>query len=305
MHIPLEVSKMKSTAIFSLALLLFSVSLSCSQTGIAQTGQTIQLVGSTPGDAEIKKMLGVPVEMPVDTFRWEVALKADKTFNIDLVYGVSKPNTRDLQVDHKLSLAGNYSVTKTTEGRIVREIYSLKNNRAAISIIKINDDLFHILADNGKLLGTYNGWSYTLNSKTPIEAHNNFLPVVANVSDERAAQTVFGGRTPCAEIAAHFGITVPTGCFKLKWKLTLNRDPKTFAPTTYSLNRIDGELRLVEGRWAIKDRAGAKVYQLDPDKSDKTISLLRADENVMYFLDKNERPFVGDKEFSYTIDKKP
>lgn len=296
---------MKHAFIFSLAALLFSVSLSCSQTGVAQTGQTIQLVGSTPGDAEIKKMLGVPVDMPVDTFRWDVALKPDKTFNIDLVYGVSKPNTRDLQIDHKLSLAGNYTVSMSEDGRIRREIYHLKNDRAALSIIKINADIFHILAGDGKLLGTYNGWSYTLNNKNPMAAQNNFLPVVADVTDERSAQTVFGGRTPCTEIATKFNIKVPKGCFKLKWKLTLNRDQKTFAPTTYTLQRADLYPKLIEGKWAIQDRAGAKVYQLDPDKPDQTISLLRVDENVMYFLDKNQRLFVGDKEFSYTIDKKP
>lgn len=295
---------MKRSVVFSLAILLFSVSLSCSQTGIAQTGSTIELVGSTPGDTEIKKMLGIPADIAAETIRWEMALRPDKTFSVDLVYGESKPNTRDLKVEHKLNFVGNYAVSTTVEGNVKRETYSLESDKASLSMIKINDNLFHILTADKKLMGMYGGWSYTLNRKTPIAAAGNSLPVVAAVADEKAAQTIFGGRTPCGEIVKEFKLTVAADCFKIKWKFTLNRDPKTFAPTTYTLQRADLYPKLIEGRWAIKDRSGAKVYQLDPDKPDKTISLLRADENVMYFLDKKERPFVGDKEFSYTIDRK-
>jgi hypothetical protein len=36
----------------------------------------------------------------------------------------------------------------------------------------------------------------------------------------------------------------------------------------------------------------------------KTLSLLAADENVLFFLDKNQKLYVGNEDFSYTLNRK-
>lgn len=301
-------------ALFGICLLS---AISCSQGAIARGGDSgIVLVGSTPGNDAVKTMLSIPADAKIDSIRWELTLsppeKAAKTFSLDLNYGEGKPNTRNFIEDHKFSLSGKYEIARggeTSGGNIKAEIYKFSGNKPAVafSLVKINDNLFHLLSAENTFMVGNGGWSYTLNRKQPVSAGAS-LPVLVKISplaDAKTAQVIFVGRTPCAEIAAQFAIEIPDDCFKLKWKLTLDRDPKTFAPTTYILQRTHHRPTALEGKWAVKEKAGAIIYQLDPDKPDRSLSFLLADENVMFFLNKNEQLFTGNNEFSYTMDKKP
>lgn len=48
----------------------------------------------------------------------------------------------------------------------------------------------------------------------------------------------------------------------------------------------------------------AIIYQLDPDKPDETISLFVADENILFFLHKDKKMFVGNDDFSFTLNRR-
>lgn len=48
----------------------------------------------------------------------------------------------------------------------------------------------------------------------------------------------------------------------------------------------------------------AVVIQLNPDKSDELVSFLVGDDNVLFFLDKTNQLFIGDSNFSYTLNKR-
>ena len=53
--------------------------------------------------------------------------------------------------------------------------------------------------------------------------------------------TVFGifeGRSPCLGIARQLKISTTADCIKLKWNLTLYRDPVTFRPSTFTLSVV-------------------------------------------------------------------
>ena len=308
-------------ALFGICLLS---AISCSQGAIARSGPDIGagivLVGSTPGNDAVKTMLSIPADAKIDFIRWELTLsppeKTAKTFSLDLNYGEGKPNTRNFIEDHKFSLSGKYEIARgadTSGSNIKADIYKFTPDKTAdkpavsFSLVKINDNIFHLLSAESTFMVGNGGWSYTLNRKQPAGAGAS-LPVLAKVpplADAKTAQVIFVGRTPCAEIAAQFAIEIPDDCFKLKWKLTLDRDPKTFAPATYTLQRTHHRPTAIEGKWTMKEKAGAVIYQLDPDKPDRSLSFLLADENVMFFLDKNEQLFTGNGEFSYTMDKKP
>src|SRR5258708_3037475 len=59
---------------------------------------------------------------------------------------------------------------------------------------------------------------------------------------------VFEGRPPCQGIAGQLKIPTDMDCVKLKWNLTLFRDPVNFQPTTYTLSIVGGgELVKTEG----------------------------------------------------------
>jgi hypothetical protein len=117
----------------------------------------------------------------------------------------------------------------------------------------------------------------------------------------------FVGRSPCREITNEIGASVPDQCFKLKWDITLFQDEVTGAPTTY---RIDATLyrqspRL--GRWKIvtgtPHHPNAIIYELEAAAGHDTIRLLKADDNIMFFVGRNGRLLVGNVDFSYTLNR--
>ena len=100
-------------------------------------------------------------------------------------------------------------------------------------------------------------------------------------------------------------LTGADGCVRVKWRVTLLRDPRTDQPTTYkvesSLTRAGawtGAWRIVRGAPGFPD---APVYQLDADASHGPILLLRADDNLVLFLDQQRQPLPGTADFSYTL----
>ncbi|WP_162276956.1 copper resistance protein NlpE N-terminal domain-containing protein [Mucilaginibacter pedocola] len=118
---------------------------------------------------------------------------------------------------------------------------------------------------------------------------------------------VFDGRSPCQGMAKELQITVSPECFKIKWRLILYQDSVTKAPTTYHFEGIVYRNPAREGKWAIirgtKDRPNAIVYQLDPDKPEKSIYILKGDDNVLFFLDRNRNLMPGDENFAYTFNR--
>ena len=117
----------------------------------------------------------------------------------------------------------------------------------------------------------------------------------------------FVGKTPCKELAGALKISKTIDCFKLKWDLILIQEPEKNYPTTYELRRTGHRESVIRGKWIVakgipKD-TGAIVYQLDPDQSDKSLLLLKGDDNVLFFLDKNRNLLVGNNEFSYTLNR--
>jgi hypothetical protein len=280
---------------------------SCTEASTASSETAF--VGSTPGDATIKTMLGIDVSKPVDFIRWHLVLREQsKSFVMSARYGVGKPNTPDFEGGgEKLGFLGSYD--RSREGK--KEIYRLtsKSLPGPISIVRLNDDLFHVLSPEKRLMVGTGGWSYTLSSNRPSTQRSAGLPSIARVvTSKQADEIVFVGRTPCAEIAREYKWPVGNECSKLKWKLTLRRDPKTGEPSTYTLQRTLHRTGPIEGVWSIvkgtKTDPQALIYRLDPDKPESSITFLVGEENVMFFLDKEGRMFGGNADFSYTLNRR-
>jgi hypothetical protein len=113
---------------------------------------------------------------------------------------------------------------------------------------------------------------------------------------------VFDGRFPCAEIYRDWKLPARPDCQKLKWSLVLFYNPENQQPTTYSLNR-----GAREGKWAIvrgtPTDPEAIVYQLDSDKPEVSIYLLKGDDNVLFVLDQQRNFRVGDSYLSYNLNR--
>jgi hypothetical protein len=302
----------KSLYTNTLLLLCVFFSTSCSATG---TSTEIVLVGSTPGDELIKSLLTIPTDTKVDFIRWNLKLNNanvnQNSFLLDINFGESQPNTSGFKNGgEKRSFEGTFSVSENKDVNTGSEIFYLKSKSLpkAISIIKISENLFHLLTPQNELIPGNGGWSYSLNRKETVNSGK--ILISSTISDNKSLQLVFEGRTPCQEISdEHPEMNTSQSCFKLKWKLILNKDSVNHLPTTYIIRKVvDNKPRDVSGKWTIiagiPANPDAIIYKIEPDKPDEAISFLVADDNVLFFLDKNNEPYIGNENFSFTLNKK-
>jgi hypothetical protein len=259
------------------------------------------LVGSIPGDAIAKYMLAIDQSENVDFIRLRIMLnEGDRRFDLRAVYGIGKPNTRDFENGGKtLAIKGDLEMIES--GRHL--IYRLVNQEEGVdlSMMRINDQIFHVLSPNGRLLTGNGGWNYTISLDGDKKKVSSELPNERKVEILKDPATiVFAGRTPCVEIARELKISFEEECFKLKWKLTLNRDPETGSPTTFQLQRTFRRSEPIAGKWSIVKDAGSVIYRLDAGDGSR-MSFLRFDDSL-FFLDNAGRLIKGNEDFGYTLD---
>jgi hypothetical protein len=185
---------------------------------------------------------------------------------------------------------------------------------SSIAFAQVGGDLLILARDDGSLVPGTGAGSYTLTRDDRVEP-----PVVAIEGVSEGSYTIppkdtgsqvfgiFGGRSPCAALARELRLAGAEGCVRVKWRVTLLKDPRTNQPTIYkvdnSLNRgrsWTGAWRIVRGTPGFPD---ATVYQLDAEASHGPILLLRGDDNVVLFLNQQREPLPGTAEFSYTLSR--
>lgn len=298
---------MKTLEIFlqKILLVLFvHLSTSCSATN---SKSEINLTGSTPGDQPIKTILKIAAETKVDFIRWNLLLNDKNTFVLDINYGESQPNTLGFRKDgEKKTFKGNFSVS---EAGIFDGVYHLKSAdlSAEILMVKLNENIFHLLTSQNQMIAGNGGWSYSLNRTEPVK--NDEISVSSYINEKKSTEIVYEGRTPCKEMAAEFPkMKASSSCFKIKWKMTLNKDSITNQPTTCSIRNIaDNRPRDVLGTWEIvkgtAKNPNAVIYRIKVDNLSEPILLFAADNNVLFFLDKNYEPMIGNKDFSFTMNR--
>lgn len=292
----------------TLLLLCLSLNISCSG---SNASLEIDLVGSTPGDESIKSMLSISSDTKVDFIRWSLKLDSKNAFVLDIIYGESQPNTLGFKGDgRKQIIKGTYLITKNQENNHFKEVYQLRSDARSekIALVKLNENLFHILTPQNQLMVGNGGWSYSLNRKASVDSGEILFS--SPIPEDKSLQLVFDGRTPCREIAtAHPEMNASSSCIKLKWRLILKRDSVTFLPSTCTIrNIVDNQPRDVSGRWTIINGTVKNpeviIYKIQVDNLTEPILFLVGDENVLFFLDKNYKPFIGNEDFSFTMNKR-
>ena len=118
---------------------------------------------------------------------------------------------------------------------------------------------------------------------------------------------VYDGRTPCDKLAVQLEENASSDCIKIKWRLTL---------LATNVNASEGQYEIVgfryqrqaprKGNWHIEKgmpgNPDAEVLVLEA--TDKpAIRFLKADENIFFFLDQQNEVLVGNKDFSYSLNK--
>lgn len=248
-------------------------------------GTTHTYTGSTPAGMTVRSFLGIPLADSVDFIRWKLILQGDQ-YQLQCSYGLSKPNTNGfIEGGSNISLSGRYSTEKN--------YYRFRSGAKTLAAIRLNTDLFHLLDDNHRLLVGNGGWSYTLCSTTPAQSDEVSILATPTVIRDSIS---FEGRSPCQVP----GIIAPGSlCYKLKWYIVLH------ANGTYKVLgtpwRVKGGRK---GNWkTVAGKDGHTIYQLNDEKENGFIFLLKLDENILVFTDAEGKLLVGNEDFSYTLNK--
>lgn len=132
---------------------------------------------------------------------------------------------------------------------------------------------------------------------------------------------VFVASTPCSQGTRPIpGMPVNTACELIKWRLTLFQDETKKTPISYKLHcvyglpkqgttgfigggneiEMEGKCTITKGMAANPD---AIVYQLTDSKTNKTISFLKLNDDLLHLLDSDRRLMIGSAAWSYTLNR--
>jgi hypothetical protein len=313
------------TSILSYALLLQCLLLT-SCTGAGSLDSQVVFVGSTPGDDLIKSLLTIRSDSKIDFIRWELILNNNdsnqSTFSLAVVFGESQPNTLGFKGGgEKLSFEGEYTISQDKNGKLIGEMIHLKSKNlpAGIRVIRLNQNLLHLLTPQNRLMIGNGGWSYTLNRINPVsDSSSGFVSKVpASLLTTVTSDTigVFDGRTICSTEHLELNGISAASCQRIKWRLILYQDPKKNTPTTFQLIVVyvgisdtvytrTGNWEMIQGR---ETGSSTFVYLLRPNGrgSQEFLAFLRADDNILFFLDRDWNLMVGNGDHSYTLNRSP
>jgi hypothetical protein len=249
-------------------------------------------VGSTPADPDVRDFLGISLIDSIDFIRWNVVIRSDR-YDLNCHYGLSKPSTNGFNGEKKVMFSGPLS----KQGNY----YHLQRGNKTFYLLEINSNLLHLLDKNKNLLVGNGGYSYALNSSTPVKNDQFNLPLKKTPMEYLMA---FQGRTPCQELSTLLGRETSPACDKMKWYIIFYSDSITGKPSYY----IEGgrgykKETMEKGRWEIIGKNGRIIYKLDIEKRPYPLYLLKADDNILFFTDAQGNLLVGNENFSYTLNR--
>jgi hypothetical protein len=278
-----------------------------------QRSQAEQFVGSTPCDALPRRFLGIASDSRCERITWRLALSRPgetgqpATYELLAVYGMQAQSAPGfVGGGSAVQVHGTWSRVEGTRTKANAAVYRIRSGPArSVDFVRIGDNLLHLLNEDQTLMIGNPGWSYTLSRDDVTPNLTIARRFETDASAHPNAAGVFEGRTPCQALARQLNVATSSECTKIKWRLTLFQDPATGTPTTYKLEGFVYRNPPRTGQWTIVKDPGANavVYRLDPDEPGGFLSLIRADDNILFFLDKAGDFLVGDMHYGYTLNR--
>ncbi len=312
---------------FSLATLFFycCIGPSCSQqSGPGDKSLSKTFEATTPCDDAVKEMLGIAPDFKCEMMKWKLIFfndskKNPSSFDLVYTYGLAKQGTRGFTEGARtVALKGKWTIEKGNPKKSDVIITLIADNSpATLSFLQPGRNLLHLLDKNKQLVNGNAAWSYTLNRTGPeTAASGKFIPRPVSSTQLSAISDTVGiyyGRVPCNKVLTAINNISAAGCQVIKCRLVLLQDTTTHTPTNFIIQTIyvgKGDNKYsVTGTWKLLqgtiDDPTAVVYQLLPGegKSQNQLLLVKADDNILYFLDNDTRLLVGDTYSSYTLNR--
>jgi hypothetical protein len=132
-------------------------------------------VASSPCDGIPKWLLSIPESADCELIQWNLVLRRHPrtnnpgTFALHYTYGMSKPATVELMGGGmKGQKEGKWTIRKDAGSRTVYRL-TPDTSGSALSFVKLDDNLLHLLDSQGRLMIGNAAWSYTMNRKQPLK----------------------------------------------------------------------------------------------------------------------------------------
>ncbi|MBD0332378.1 MAG: hypothetical protein ICV66_06960 [Chitinophagaceae bacterium] len=319
---------MKQVRYYVVAILFimsFAFTSSCSQPTSKNPAQVL-FEATTPCNEVLKKMLKIPSAAPCEMVKWMLTLYRDpktstsSTFHLSCEYGVPKQGTRGFTKGATIiELKGKWATGNGIEANSKATVCTLNADDASISLsfMQLDQNLLHLLDTEGHLMVGTAAWSYTLNRVDPVAVSSKkFLPdpkLQLHTTGDSTIVGIYDGRIPCKGLKQAFKDISGKGCQIIKCEIILYQEVETHTPAAFQLNAIyvgEGDSRhITTGKWTITqgklDDSSAIVYQLQPMAGTliQPLYLLKADDNILLFIDKDGSLMVGDSYCSYTLNR--
>ena len=320
---------MKTFMFVDLTLIAVLIGLTCSPAARSESAVFGIFEGTSPCDAVSRKPLQIPTTVNCEMIKWSLILFQNRdsidptTYELNFSYGLSQSNTNGLiNGGTKVARRGRWTTahgTTTAPNAVTFELD--KGSAGAMSFLKLDHNVLHLLDSDRNLAVGNAGWSYTLSRRDTLQKQTDLANATATSSFQSAQinslstgaplSSVLGrfvGRSPCVQVARELRKTVGADCMKVKWDLTLYQDSKTLAQTTYELRGTFYRDRIRKGTWTVlrgaRGNRAAVVYQLNADAPDGSLMLLKGDDNILFFLDGDRNLMIGNGDFSYTLNRK-
>jgi len=153
------------------------LSFGCASSRVAQFGTSLdsEFVGSTPCDALPRDFLKIPSNAACECVRWQLTLRAGDvaglggTYALVTIHGISETNGHGFfQGGAKTEIRGQWKTTAGGQANPRATVYQLQATAPdrSLSLVKIDENLLHMLTFDGQLMVGSDSWSYTLN-RTP------------------------------------------------------------------------------------------------------------------------------------------
>lgn len=273
-----------------------------------------QFLGSSPCDALPRRFLGIAGDRQCERITWRLAFAGSgdgagpATYELEAVYGMQIQGAPGfVNGGTSVQMHGTLSVVQGTSVHPTAVVYRMRaqGSTRSADFARVGPDLLHLLDEDGALAVGNSGWSYTLSRDAPMPTGDPSPRFVTSPSAHASTAGVFEGRTPCRAVARELNVPTSSACTKMKWRLTLFEDPAGGAPADYRLEASGYRNPPRTGKWAVVRFPGsnAVVCQLDPGTQGAFLSLFKADDNILFFLDKAGNFMIGDSEFSFTLNR--
>jgi hypothetical protein len=132
----------------------------------------ITIAYASPCDAVARHYLSIPQNLECEMIKWRLLLYKDPRnqsptqFELHYTYGMTKPGTEGfMNGGFTKQMKGQWTLSESNSRHAGLRVYRLTPESAkdTISILKLDENVLHLLDLQGKLMIGNAGFSYTLN----------------------------------------------------------------------------------------------------------------------------------------------